>query len=835
MRYFRVLLSALLWTSISFPALVHAQQPWSGILSSSRAIDWTHAGLPATLPDGETTPNPWTPPTRTQCVTTACNTVAGGSVTATTINAALASAPQGTYVLIPAGNYTISSANIIFYTQNGVTLRGSGPQSTTLTLTGSTMIQLGGGYGSGSCTWSSGFSAGTTSITVTGCTGPTPVQGLLLQLQQCDSGYSGSGCTTGSSVDNGGLYVCGFNAACQRSGEGTANTPTQTQVVYVTSVANNGGGSYTLGFTPGLYMSNWGTYNGSTTSPVANFTTGANGYAAYGNALEDMTIYATGLTTDYPVDFNLSYASWVKGVRFLGYGAGTGSSLYMNSDKNCLVINNYFFGVVAVDSSYGPDMQEGSDSDDLIMNNIMEANIPWEGIGSMEGDVIAYNYTHDPFTTYVLDMFEHNDANAFLLYEGNQTPSIQEDDTHGTHDLSTLFRNYASGWDAPYVSTNFAGATFDSFNRFVNLVGNTIGGPQLTNYESTWLEHASDYIYSFDEGSSAHEDLLVQPTSMRWGNYDTVTGAIRYCGPGAPGFASAPCDGATASVSVSESGTTVTVNSTLQPALNTSFTISSCTQSGYDGTYSPSSTGGSSFQYRAAGSGLSPGTCTATINVEVPTVLAGNASSFANSVPSTTNLPCSFFLSGYTSPSCTPYPSGGTGLNWWKVCTTWSSFPTGCSTTQAKPFPPIGPDVTGGTYMSGYAYDIPASIAWQKLPVDTTYQHSYSITGSSWSNGTETLTISGLPSGSVHIMGGFQLSGAASACNPSGAELLMTGSSSTTVSYALASNPSASCTGNMLFPDVREFDERVYAADSTGQSAQPAPPTGLTGTVVTIP
>jgi len=39
-----------------------SEVPWSGILSSSRAIDWSHAGLPAALPDGETTPNPWTPP-----------------------------------------------------------------------------------------------------------------------------------------------------------------------------------------------------------------------------------------------------------------------------------------------------------------------------------------------------------------------------------------------------------------------------------------------------------------------------------------------------------------------------------------------------------------------------------------------------------------------------------------------------------------------------------------------------------------------------------------------------------------------------------------------------
>ena len=37
---------------------------WSNILATSRAITWTSAGLPATLIDGETTTNPWTPPTR---------------------------------------------------------------------------------------------------------------------------------------------------------------------------------------------------------------------------------------------------------------------------------------------------------------------------------------------------------------------------------------------------------------------------------------------------------------------------------------------------------------------------------------------------------------------------------------------------------------------------------------------------------------------------------------------------------------------------------------------------------------------------------------------------
>ena len=59
-------------------------QAWSGVLSSSRAIDWTKAGLPATITYGsggsactggtggsancvETPANAWTPPTRAQC------------------------------------------------------------------------------------------------------------------------------------------------------------------------------------------------------------------------------------------------------------------------------------------------------------------------------------------------------------------------------------------------------------------------------------------------------------------------------------------------------------------------------------------------------------------------------------------------------------------------------------------------------------------------------------------------------------------------------------------------------------------------------------------------
>jgi hypothetical protein len=83
-------------------------------------------------------------------------------------------------------------------------------------------------------------------------------------------------------------------------------------------------------------------------------------------------------------------------------------------------------------------------------------------------------------------------------------------------------------------------------------------------------------------------------------------------------------------------------------------------------------------------------------------------------------------------------------------------------------------------------------------------------------------------------MGGFQLSGTNAACStgatlPNG-EILMTASTvspSYTVQYALASNPGASCTGTMLWPDVRQFNESVYQADSSSSSSS----VGISGTI----
>src|SRR5579863_5191903 len=452
---FPLILILLLFSALSYG------QAWSGIISSSRAINWTGAGLPPTLPDGETTPNPWTPPTRTQCTSySGYPSAITGTGTAATdvaaINNALAACTTGTYIPI-TGTFNISGVGncygggaitcISMYAQNGVTLRGSGPQSTKLSLSGEAIIAFGEANGNGSGMWSTGFSQGATSLTMSSPSGPTLTAGYLLYLQQCDTGWSGSGCSTGSYSDNGGLYICGLSSVCDNNG-GSSLHRFQQQVVYVTSVT--GSGPYTVNFTPGLYMPNWSSSN----SPTVSWTKGASGAPAYGNGLEDLTIDTTGGETfNGAVYMNETYASWVKGVRVVGYAVV--APFYTLNTKSCLIANNYLDGDTYADTAFNTAFQRTGDSDSLIINNIMRNGTPLEGLGSNEGGVFAYNYGRDNFTNYYFNRtFEHYAGTAFLLHEGNELGQIEDDDTWGTHTLNTLFRNYVSGWDSPYVGSS---------------------------------------------------------------------------------------------------------------------------------------------------------------------------------------------------------------------------------------------------------------------------------------------------------------------------------------------------------------------------------------------
>jgi hypothetical protein len=709
--------------STSRPAFA---EPWSGILAPSRAVDWSLTGLPPKLPDGETTPNPWTPPTRTQCGTTLAPLGSGQDDTAQ-ITAAIASCSAAHYVLLGAGTFTINS-RLALYGSKSVSLRGSGAQSTKLNMgsAGSIALGLASGGGTATLTSSSNYAQTATSITVSGS---QPIVNTPASIMQCDTGMSGPNCATGTEADNGGVWICGDQTLCSNQTANGGHAHEQ-QMVFVTAVA--GTGPYTVTIDPGLYMANW-TYAQSPTLSWNDPT-----YTAIGIGFEDVTVDFTAGTATNNGTFavNNGYGVWVKGVRFIGPNASSCCTIIISTVGNSLFSNNYIFDTNPLTGlGGGLSFQYGGHSAFLTLNNVFQGG----GVNSIEGggwdsaDVLAYNYSRDNNTSQVYNGdAEHSASPNFILREGNQFGMSEDDGTWGTHNFDTWFRNAYSCYDPPYLGEAAPrGIIIDNYARFENAIGNAIGGAGgCTSYQGT-----ATPPYEFGFGS----DPLAMSTSMRWGNYDTVTGTVHW----------------TAS--------------------------------------------------------------------EVPSSLPSPNSAYSNPVPSDDTLPPSFFMNGLT-----PHSSGGTGLNWWRVCTSWSTFPTACATSQSPPMPPVGPDVTGGSEAQGHAYDVPAAVAYKNLPIDSTYQNSYTVTGASWSGGTETLTVTGLPSTTGHTMGGFQLQGASAACLPTSGvsstgradgEILMTGSSATTISYALASNPGTSCTGTMKWPDVRQFDERVYEVDLGGEDA----------------
>src|SRR2546428_3541529 len=100
-----------------------AAEPWSGILDPSRAIDWSHAGIPGGIPNRATI----------------CASLDPGS-TAAQINAAIAACPPDQVVFLTAGTFTLSAG---LNMKSDVTLRGAGANRTKLAFTGTTPCDRG--------------------------------------------------------------------------------------------------------------------------------------------------------------------------------------------------------------------------------------------------------------------------------------------------------------------------------------------------------------------------------------------------------------------------------------------------------------------------------------------------------------------------------------------------------------------------------------------------------------------------------------------------------------------------------------------------------------------
>jgi len=543
-RFF-ILLAAFSWSA--YP------QAWSTFLNPSRAIDWTGAGF--TIPS-------YTVNCATQPTLTANNSTAAAA-NATAIQNALGSCDATHNVVnIPAGTYYV--AGITYGSQGKQVLRGAGPNSTTLIATseagcaglshGICMIDGNPAFDGGSailpsgtqqCSWTAGYTKGSTTITLSGCGGAPPLNKTIILDQANDMSDTGgvficdatmTGCTT-EAGDYDGRLIAGVTHSLQ-------------QVVYTTAVTSLGSGSYSVTITPGVYSNSIR----SSQSPGAWWP----GFVQ-NDGIENMTLDGSSIP-DGTLSMFDCYQCWARNMRFLN--GGRNHILVMQSAQN-VIRDSYFYGAQgSASQSYGIEFEISSAA--LVENNIFQHTTIPIMFGQGTGHVIDYNfsiYSNYAGSSFQAPYYGHSGGNQMVLWEGNNFLGVWTDDVHGSTANGTFFRNMLQGWQNGKTDYTFPVA-LRAFHRVNNLAGNVIGQPGYHNLYESYATSATSGVNGGDAASKSIYELgwsdysgigvcnppvacdpLSRSTLMRWGNYDTVTAGVKWdsteASPGAVTYASA--------------------------------------------------------------------------------------------------------------------------------------------------------------------------------------------------------------------------------------------------------------------------------------------------------
>ena len=550
MKSIHLFLLALLFLAVGIATVPHAfAQAWSGIIDPSRATDWTTAGF--------TIPN-YSVPCATQPTLTP-NSSSSAVANTTAIQNALASCDaMHNVVNIPAGTYYV--AGITFGSQGAQVLRGSGSNSTYLIMTttvgcsgiatGVCMIPSAYYYtgnsavlppsGTRQCLWTAGYSQGTTSITLNSCPGGAPPVGQMLVLDQAND-----------LADNNGIYVCDSftssqsgGSSCTQNDGSPANadgrqiggyTYSQKQIVTVQSVSGSGTGPFTAAISPGIYFNNIR----SSQSPGAWWPgTVAN------DGLENVTIDGTSVGTNN-IELAACSQCWVKGIRSIDAAR---AHVMILSGANDVIRDSYFYQNQGhLEDVYGLEIEQASGIQ--IENNIFQQVTAPVMCGDCSGSVIDYNFGVDLLfgnPSYMTSAFySHNAGNAMNLWEGNDWVGTTQDDTWGSSNTGTYFRNLNPGWqNGPTNDTT--PITMRSFARANNVVGNVLGQAGYHNTYESYANSSTTGVNGSAVNTSIYAlgwtgnitlgacttpptcDAAVRSTLMRWGNYDTVTGGTNW-------------------------------------------------------------------------------------------------------------------------------------------------------------------------------------------------------------------------------------------------------------------------------------------------------------------
>ena len=589
------------------------------VLPSARAQQWSGILDPSRAVDWSNAGVKGGIPTRT----TICATLNPGATT-TQINSAIASCPANQVVFLSAGTYG-GLTGILFNSKNNVTLRGAGADQTFLIFTSPNSCQ---GifadicFQSSDTNWKNGISNGPISWTAGYAKGTTTI--TLASVPNLFVGNPIILDQTDDAADTGSVFVCSsIGAGCSlqdNTGGAQRLGRNQVQIVTVTScgtITTLGAACSGTNVAVGVYPALDMPNWSSTKAPQAWWA--SNPIQAVG--IEDMSLdHSASLTTvgtGAGIAFFNALNGWVKGVRSI---ASSRAHVQSNYSARITVRDSYFFlAVYSTSTSYGFECETGSDN--LIENNIFQAvSGPLTINGACSGTVLGYNF----------------DINNFYTGAAGYINAMSNVHTAGTDNI--LYE----GNNGPQIYGDVFHGTHNMVTVFRNyIIGNQpacFAGGSGTNYPNNviWGPCTNDQLplnfLSYTRFFNVIGNVLGQ--SGIHNSYQNIYGL----GSG-NGLASDPFVAAT----LMRWGNYDVVTGT-----------------------------------RWCGNSSDPGwTTTCGSTSEVPTGL----SSYANAVPSTTNLPPSFYL--------TAKPS------WWPA---------------AKPWPPIGPDVTGGNLpnLGGHANTIPA-------------------------------------------------------------------------------------------------------------------------------
>lgn len=246
------------------------------------------------------------------------------------------------------------------------------------------------------------------------------------------------------------------------------------------------------------------------------------------------------------VNFSYMAYSWAKGIEADGerwnpfnpaHPGKYGYNIGLGRCYRCVVRDSYVHGSTDENpggQAYGIVVGVGS-SASLVENNIsVQNNKPIALNSTGGGNVIAYNYV-DEAVLWNSPGWQENaidDAHANFthhdLIEGNWTPNLGGDTTHGNSGWHTHLRNYANGVNSSGgMSGNLRAVGLDGWTHFHAYIGNVLKGG--TVYQTTPSSQSGRPIYQLGNNSGncgCWDNGYAAAHVYRDGNWDNVTNGV---------------------------------------------------------------------------------------------------------------------------------------------------------------------------------------------------------------------------------------------------------------------------------------------------------------------